>query len=69
MQMISEIIDTWEHLSLEDKEYTIDVLHKNLQQEKRDALLLRVEEAKLNYQLGNSRSGSVDDLFEEIEDD
>ena len=69
MELISEILDSWDNLTLDDKEYTLEILQKNTSQSKRDLLINRVETARSNYQKGLCRSGSVEDLFAEFDDD
>ena len=69
METISKIIESWEQLSLNEKEYTFEILHKNIIESKRELLLQRIEEAKSNYLNGKTQSGNVDDLFEQLDND
>lgn len=69
MDTISEIITSWDKLTLDDKEYTLELMQKEIIDSKREILLDRVKEAEANYLLGQIHSGSVEDLFKELEDD
>ena len=68
MNDISEILESWENLSLEDKEYILDILSKEVNERKRERLIQRVHEAERNFKACNVRTGNADELFGEIED-
>lgn len=69
MNAIAEIMDKWNLLCIEDKEYTIDILNKNLIDEKREKIELRIAEAVDNYNKGLCQTGTVDDLFDGLAND
>jgi hypothetical protein len=66
MSTIAEVVETWESLDYEDKEMTLEILQKGFAELKRQALVDRIHEAEQNYTDGKVRSGSADDLFEEL---
>jgi hypothetical protein len=66
---INEILDKYDELSYEDKEYVIDILNKRIIEYRRMQISKRGEEAVKNYQEGNSKIGSAEDLFKDLEND
>jgi hypothetical protein len=69
MQGINEIIENWDNLTIDDKEYTIEILQKDLIQSRREQIILRTKEAESNYNKGLIKSGTVENLFEDLEND
>ena len=66
---ISEIIEKFDKLSPEDKEYTRQILEKNIVETKRAQLIQRVKDAKKNLSGGKVKRGSYRDLYKDLEDD
>ena len=66
---VSEFIENFDVLSLDDKEFLMDIIEKNYIETKRNELIQRVAEAKQNYIDGNVKTGSIKDLFKDLEDD
>lgn len=66
---ISNLINEYASLSFEDKEYAVELLQKQLNDCKRDEIRNRADEALSNMNAGNSKSGTLDDLFADIEND
>ena len=60
-------IEAVETLSPEAQAILIDIIHKRLQQQRRDELLQAVAEAREDYAKGNVHSGSVADLLAELD--
>ncbi|MFA6570509.1 MAG: hypothetical protein WCT77_04655 [Bacteroidota bacterium] len=66
---ISGILESFDLLSLDDKEFIIDIIEKNYASAKRDDLIQRVAEAKQNYSDGKVKQGSLKDLLQDLEND
>jgi len=67
MSSIMEVIENWEELDLEDKEFSFELMKKGLIEIKRSSLEDRIKEAKKNYTEGNVKIGSSKDLFKDLE--
>jgi hypothetical protein len=66
---LNELIDTFNHLPLEDKEYAVDVIKKQLIEAKRDALASRIKKAEGSLKKGAIKKGTIKTLFEDLEND
>jgi len=66
---LNKIIDEFSHLPLEDKEYAIDVITKQLIEAKRDAIARRAKQADANLKKGQVKKGSLKALYEDLEND
>ena len=66
---INRVIEEFGHLPLEDMEYVVEIIRKQLIDLKREALVARVKEAKNNYIKGQIRMGGIKDLMEDLEGD
>jgi hypothetical protein len=66
---LNEIIDGFNHLPLEDKEYAVDVIKKQLAEAKREALARRVKKAEGSLKKGLIKKGTIKALFEDLEND
>jgi len=66
---LNKIIDEFSHLPLEDKEYAIDVITKQLIEAKRDAIARRAKQADTNLKKGQVKKGSLKALYEGLEND
>ncbi|NOQ35365.1 MAG: hypothetical protein GQ569_05650 [Methylococcaceae bacterium] len=66
---INNALKTIESLSLDEQSYLVDVINRRLHDLKRNQLADSVKKAELDYQQGNTQSGSVDDLFSVLDDD
>ena len=67
MSSIMEVIENWEELELEDKEFSFEIMKKGLIEIKRSSLEQRIKEAKKNYSEGNVKIGSSKELFKDLE--
>lgn len=67
--ILDSVIENFEKLSLEDKEFTFDLIRKQLIEAEREAIFFRAQEAIDNFKKGNVRKGTVEDLYKDIEDD
>ncbi len=66
---INKLIEDFNHLSLEEREYLIEIAKKQLIEAKREKIAKRAAEAENNYQKGKVKSGSVKDLHKDLESD
>jgi hypothetical protein len=66
---LNKIIDEFSHLPLEDREYAIDVITKQLIEAKRDAIARRAKQADTNFKKGQVKKGSLKALYEDLEND
>jgi len=66
---LNNIIDNFSHLMLDDKEYTLDILKKQIIEAKRDAINKRAKEAIANYKKGKIKTGTAKELFKDLEGD
>ena len=64
---LDKVIDDFNHLSIDDKEYVSEILHKQLIEAKREAIAERAKEANNNYKDGNIKSGTIEDLKKDLE--
>ena len=64
---VNRVIEEFSHLPLKDMEYVAEIIKKQLIDVKRDALVVRVQEAKTNYTKGRTKRGTVKDLMEDLE--
>ncbi|OGF58430.1 MAG: hypothetical protein A2Y62_04440 [Candidatus Fischerbacteria bacterium RBG_13_37_8] len=62
-------MEDFNELSLEDREYVIEIINKQLIEAKRDAIAKRVKEARANYKKGKSKTGSAEHLLKDLESD
>ena len=66
---LNKLIEDFSQLPLEDKEYAIDVIKKQLIEAKRDAIAKRAKEAMTNLKKGLVKKGTVKDLYKDLEGD
>jgi hypothetical protein len=66
---LTKLIDDFSHLPLEDKEYAIDVITKQLIEAKRDAIARRAKQAYTNLKKGLVKKGNLNALYEDLEND
>jgi len=66
---VNNFIETYDNLSIEDKEFLSEIIHKNLVESKRETLIQRVKEAEQNYETGNVKIGGLKELLKDLEDD
>ena len=63
---ITDVIENFNTLPYEEKEFTFNLIEKYFIESKRDQLFKRIEEAKQNLKDGNIKSGSLKDLLEDL---
>lgn len=66
---LNKIIEEFSHLPLDDKEYAVGVIEKQLIEAKRVAIAKRAKEAMINLKKGNSRTGDIKELHKDLESD
>ncbi|MEW6326668.1 MAG: hypothetical protein AB1487_03610 [Thermodesulfobacteriota bacterium] len=64
---ISKVIEEFSILPLEDKEYLIEIMEKQLIEAKRERMAQRAKEAMGNFKKGLIKKGTVKDLREDLE--
>ncbi len=66
---IADAIERFNGLSLDDKEYALTVFKKNISESKREKLIKRVKEARKNFNSGKVKKGTLEDLYQDLEND
>ncbi len=66
---LNKIIEEFNHLPLDDKEYAVEVIRKQLIEAKRVAIVKRAKEAMTNLKKGNSKIGDIKELYKDLESD
>lgn len=66
---VNTIIDDWGHLPLEDREYVVDILNKQIVEARREKIAKRSTKALSNLKKGKVSKGSAKDLYKELEND
>jgi len=64
---LNRLIEDFSHLKLDDKEYAIEVIKKQLIEAKREAIAKRAEEAIAHLKKGMSKRGTVKELYKDLE--
>ncbi len=67
--ILHKVIEDFNHLSLDEREYVIDVVKKQVIEAKRDAIAKRSKEAMANLKKGKIKTGTVKELYEDLESD
>lgn len=66
---LNKLIEDFSLLPMEDKEYAIDIIKKQLIEAKRDAIAKRAKEVMANFKKGRTKSGTVKELYRDMEGD
>jgi hypothetical protein len=66
---LNRIIDDFNELPFEDREYAIELIQKQLIEAKRERIVRRLKEAETNLKRGRVKRGTVDDLLKDLEND
>ena len=64
---VQHIIEDFAHLPLNDREFVVDVVKKQLIDARRDAIAKRARTASSNLKKGAIKKGSVKDLYKDLE--
>ena len=65
---IDKVIEDFGRLPLDDREYTSDLIKKQLIEAKREAIYNRAKSSLANVRKGKIKSGTVKDLRKDLED-
>ncbi len=66
---VNDIIESYDNLPIEDKEYLSELIQKNLTESKRAVLIDRIRDAEVNYSKGNVKRGDAKELLKDLEND
>ena len=66
---INKLIEDFDILLLEEKEYATDIIKKQLIEAKRDAIAKRAKKAIINLKKGITKKGTLKELFKDLESD
>jgi len=66
---INKVIEDFDHLPLDDKEYTLEVIKKQFIEAKRDRIAKRAKDAMANLKKGSFKRGSAADLLKDLDCD
>jgi hypothetical protein len=65
--MLNKVIGDFKKLPLDEKEYVIDIIEKQMIETKREAISRRAKRAILNLSRGAVKRGTVKDLYRDLE--
>ena len=66
---VNNLINEFIQLPLEDKEYATELIKKQLIEAKREAIARRAKTASANFMKKITKSGTVKDLYKDLESD
>lgn len=66
---IDKLIDDFRELPLNDKEYAVDIIRKQLLDAKRESIAKRAKEAMANLKRGMTKRGTTRELYKDLESD
>lgn len=66
---INRVIQDFNSLVLEEKEFALEIIRKMLIESHRESLLKRAHAATSNYNKGKVKHGSTKDLYNDLEND
>jgi len=66
---IDKVIKDFSLLPLEDKEYAVDIIEKQLIEAKREAIAKNAKRAMANLKKGTVKKGTIKDLYKDLEID
>jgi len=66
---LNQVIKDFSSLPLDDKEYAIDIIEKQLVEAKRDAIAKRATRAMANLKKGAVKKGGTKELYRDLEID
>ena len=66
---INRVIQDFNSLVLEEKEFAVEIIRKVLAEAHRESLLKRAHTAVKNYNKGKVKRGTVKDLYKDMEND
>lgn len=66
---INNFLESFSKLAIEEKEYALEIINKQMSDENRKNIIKRVKESKSNLSKGIFKKGTVEDLFNDLEND
>ncbi|GMT47043.1 MAG: hypothetical protein IEMM0007_0609 [bacterium] len=66
---LNKLIEDFSHLKLDDKEYAVEIIKKQLIEAKRDSMAKRAKEVRANLKKGMIKKGTVKELYMDLESD
>jgi len=64
---LNKVIKDFSLLPLDDKEYAVDIIERQLIEAKREAIAKRAKRAMLNLRKGAVKKGTVKELYKDLE--
>ena len=62
----SDVLESVESLPMDEKEMLIDIIRKRMSEERRDEIMLDIEEAERDFREGRCKTATVDEIMQEI---
>jgi len=69
LTQLDNIVEEFSQLNLENQEYIVNILQNQVREKKREIFLAEVTQAESNFKNGSFKSGNIDDLLADIDDD
>jgi hypothetical protein len=66
---LNTIIDDFNALPFDEKEFAIDLINKTYAEAKREAIFKNAQKAVDNFEKGNVKRGEYKDLYKDLEND
>lgn len=66
---ITKLIEEFNLLPLDDKEFAAEIIRKQLVEARRNAIAKRVKEVQSNFKKGMIKRGTVKELYKDLEGD
>lgn len=66
---LNRIIEDFNNLPLDDKEYALEIIRKQLIEARRESIARRAEEAIKNLKEKKIKEGTIQDLYRDLESD
>ncbi len=63
---VGSIVNTFRNLPFPEKEYTLEILQKQMIEEKRVFLAHRIKEARTHVKIGNVKKGTLKELLKDL---
>ena len=69
MIKINKFLETFENFSSNEKEYVFEVINNQLSKESRKRIIKRVKESRSNLKKGKVKTGNLEELYKDLEND
>ncbi len=66
VKTFEEVLEAADRLSLEEQETIIDILNRRVIEQRRKVLIKEVQEARKEFQAGNCRQATSEEILKEI---